>query len=95
MKWVDTVNALHQRQTEIETLFLRSDATCSSQSIRGQMPTDMLFNFGIQLYLTLTEGEHVNQYSLLGAASKDHLRGIATKGQGRLPQELFPDQSNT
>ena len=32
---IDTVNALHQRQTEIETLFSRSDMTFSSQSIRG------------------------------------------------------------
>ena len=64
----------------------------SSQSIRGQMLDAMSFNFDLQLYLTLTEEEHVNQYSLLEAASKDLLRGIATLVQGRLPQELFPDQ---
>ena len=52
----------------------------------------MSFSFDLQLYLTLTEEEHVNQYSLLEAAGKDLLRGIATLGQGRLPQELFPDQ---
>ena len=40
----------------------------------------------------LTEEQHVNQYRLLEAASKDILRGIATLAQGRLPQELFPDQ---
>ena len=51
----------------------------------------MAFNFDLQLYMTLTEEEHVNQYSLLEAACKDLLRGIATLGQGRLPQELFPD----
>ena len=42
--------------------------------------------------MTLTEEEYVNKYSLLEAASKDLLRGIATLGQGRLPKELFPDQ---
>ena len=89
---IDTVNTLHQRQTEIETLFSRSDMTFSSQSIRGHMLDAMSFNFDLQLYLTLTEREHVNQYSLLEAAGKDLLRGIATLGQGRLPQELFPDQ---
>ena len=89
---IDTVNALHQRQTEIETLFSRSDMTFSLQSIRGQMLGAMSFNFDLQLYLTLTEEEHVNQYSLLEAASKELLRGIATLGQGRLPQESFPDQ---
>ena len=52
----------------------------------------MSFNFDLQLYLTLTEEEHVNQYCLLEMASKDHPRGIATLGQGRLPQELFPDK---
>ena len=92
---IDTVKALHQRRTEIETLFSRTDMTFSSQSIRGQMLDAMSFNFDLQLYLTLTEEEHVNQYSLLEAASKDLLRGIATLGQGRLSQELFPDQSNT
>ena len=89
---IDTLNALHQRQTEIETLFSRSDMTFSSQSIRGQMLVAMSFNFDLQLYLTLTEEEHVNHYSLLEAASKDLLRGIATLGQDRLPQELFPNQ---
>ena len=30
---------------------------------------------------------------MLAASSMDLLRDIATLGQGRLPQELFPDQS--
>ena len=74
---INTINALHQRQTEIETLFSRSDMTFSSQYIRGQMLDVMSFNFYLQLYLTLIEDEHVNQYSLLKAASKDLLRGVA------------------
>ena len=82
----DTVNALLQRQTEMEALFSRSDMTFSSQSIRGQMQDAMSFNFDLQLYLTLTEEEHVNQYNLLEAAIKDLLRGIATMGQRRLPR---------
>ena len=82
---IGTINALHQRQTEIETHFSRNDMTFSSQSIRGKMLDAMSFNFDLQLYLTLTEEEHVNQYSLLVAASKGLLRGIATLGQGRLP----------
>ena len=53
----------------------------------------MSFNFDLQLYLTLTEEEHVNQYSLLEEASMDLLRGIATLGQSRLPRNysLFRD----
>ena len=88
----DSVNELHQRQTEIETLFSRSDMAFSLQSVRGQMLDAMSFNFDLQLYVTLTEEEHVNQHGLLETASKDLLRGTATLGQGRLPQELFPDQ---
>ena len=61
---IDTVNALHQRQTQIETLYSRDDMTFSSQSFRGQMLDAMLFNFDLQLYLTFTEEEHVNQYNL-------------------------------
>ena len=92
-KWdeaIDSVNALHQQQ--MEALFSRSDTTFSSQSVRGQILHVMSFNFDLQLYLTLTEEEHVNQYGLLETASKDLLRGIATLGQGKLPQELFPDE---
>ena len=89
---LNTVNALHQRQTEIKAPFSRSDMVYSSQSIRGQMLAAISFNFDLQLYLTLTEEEHVNQYSLLGTASKGLLRGFATLWQGRVPQELFPDQ---
>ena len=47
---IDTVNALHQRQTQIETLFSRSDMAFSSQSIRGQMLDAMSFKFDLQLY---------------------------------------------
>ena len=44
---IDTVNILHQRQTEIETLFSRSDMTFSLQSIRCQMLDAMSFNFDL------------------------------------------------
>ena len=89
---IDTVNAVHQRQTEIEALFSEIDMVFSSQSIRGQMLDAMSFNFDLQLYLIFTEEEHVNQYGLLETASKDLPRGIATLGSGRLPKELFPDK---
>ena len=89
---IDTVNALHQRQTEMKAIFSRSDMTFSSQSVRSQMLDAISFNFDLQLYLKLNEEEHVNQYDLLETASKDLLRGNATLGQGRLPHELFPDK---
>ena len=75
---IHTVDALHQRQTEMEALFSRNDMTSSSQSIRDQMLDVMSFNFDLQRYLTLTEEEHVNQYSLLEMANKHFLRAITT-----------------
>ena len=56
----------------------------SSQYIRDQMLDVMSFNFDLQLYLTLTEEEHVNQYGLLEIASKDLLESVAILGQSRL-----------
>ena len=50
------------------------------------------FSCDLQMYISLTEEEHVNQYHLLELTNKDLLTGIATLGQGRLPQELFPDK---
>ena len=70
---LDTVNTLHKRQIEIEMLFSRSDMAFSTQSIRGQMLDALSFNFDLQLYLTSTEAEHVNQYGLIEMASKDLL----------------------
>ena len=82
---IDAVNTLHLRLTEIKTLFSRSDMAFLLQSIRSQMLDAMSFNFNFQMYLTLTEEEHVNQYGLLETASKDLLRGTATLGWGAAP----------
>ena len=51
----------------------------------------MSFGFDLQMYMTITEVEHVNQYHLLELASKDSICGITTVEQGRLPHEFFPD----
>ena len=42
----------------------------------------MTFNFDLQMYLRLSEEEHVNQYEQLMQASEDLLKGIATLSQG-------------
>ena len=54
----------------------------SSQSIRGQILDAISFNFDLQLYLTLTEEGHVNQYSMLEMASKDLLERYCHSGTG-------------
>ncbi len=85
-KIIDTVNSLHAKQTELEKVF--------SSTNFGQAQTFLhavSFGFDLQMFLRLTEEEHVSQYNLLEVAAKDLMRGIATLGQGRLPQELFPE----
>ena len=55
-KVIDTVNSLHHHQTELESVFQST----------GLHPIDdvmeaMSFDFDPQMYMTLTEEEHVNQ----------------------------------
>ena len=47
---IDTLNALHQRQTEMEALFSRNNIKFSLQSIWGEVLDAMSFNFDLQLY---------------------------------------------
>ena len=87
-KVIDTLNSLHSHQTEFESVF---------ETTQTWMVNDVLeavcFSFDLQMYMFLTEEEHANQYHLLELVSKDLLRGLATLGKGRLPQELLPDTS--
>ena len=85
-KIIETVNALHAKQTELEKVFASTDFSQAKAFLHS-----ISFGFDLQMYMRLTEEEHVNQYNLLEVAAKDLMRGIATLGQGRLPQELFPD----
>ena len=83
---IKTVNSLHERQTDLEQYF--------TQKHYGQLRATLdwvSFSFNLHMYMKLTEEEHVNQYQLLEVAGKELLQGIATLGQGYLPQELFPD----
>ena len=85
-KVIQTVNSLHQRQTQLEEVFAKT------QSGRIDEVIDAIsFNFDLHLYMKLVEEEHVNQYQLLEKASRDLLKGITTLGQGKLPRELVSD----
>ena len=69
---INTVNSLHKKQTELERHLKHTF---------GQVVDIMdalTFNFELQMYLRLSEEEHVNQYKQLMQASKDLLKGIAT-----------------
>ena len=85
-KVIDTVNLLYSYQTELESVL---------KTTQTGMVNDVLeavsFSFDSKMYMALAEEEHANQYPLLELGSKDLLRRIATLGQDRLPQELFPD----
>ena len=85
-KVIQTVNSLHQRQTQLEEVFEKT------QSGRIDEVIDAIsFNFDLHLYMKLVEEEHVNRNQLLEKASHDLLKGIETLGQGKLPRELVSD----
>ena len=85
---INTVNSLHRKQIRLEKAFENAQLG----PVVNLMDA-ITFNFDLQMYLRLTEKEHVNQYEELTQASKDLLKGIATLlVQDRLPQELFPDR---
>lgn len=85
-KVIETVNSLHHRQTKLEKLF---EQTTFGHVV--DLVEAITFNFDLHLFMKIADEEHVQQYQLVEQASKELLRGIATLGQGRLPQELFPD----
>ena len=85
-KVIDTVNSLHQRQTQMEKIV--------SDTQFGQIADAMealTFNFDLQLFLKLAQEEHVTQYHLLERSARDLLGAVAILSQGQLPQVLFPD----
>ena len=51
----------------------------------------MKFGFDIQMYMKVSDDEHVKQLQVLEYSSKDVMRGITVLSQGRLPQEFFSD----
>ena len=85
-KVTDTVNSFCHHQTELELVF-QSTKLGHIDDVMEALSN----GFDQQMYIALTEEEHVNQYHLLELASKDLLHGITTLGQGRMPHELFPD----
>ena len=51
----------------------------------------MKFGFDLQMYMKVSDDEHVKQLQVLERSSKDVIRGITVLSQGRLPQEFFSD----
>ena len=79
---IDTVNAMHRRQMEFE----------KQASGRAFGDTEsMKFGFDLQMYVKVSDDEHVKQLQVLECSSKDVIRGITVLSQGRLLQEFFSD----
>ena len=83
---IDTVNGMHKRQTELEKQ--------ASGRVSGDTDTlveCMKFGFDLQMYMQVSDDEHVKQLQVLECSSKEVIRGITVLSQGRLPQEFFSD----
>ena len=83
---IDTVNAMHRQQTELER-----QASGRAFEDTGRLVESMKFGFDLQFYMKVSDDEHVKQLQVLECTSKEVIRGITVLSQGRLPQEFFLD----
>ena len=83
---IDTVNAMHRRQTELE-----KQASGRAFGDTDTLVESMKFGFDLQMYMKVSDDEHVKQLQVLECSSKEVIRGITVLSQGRLPQEFFSD----
>ena len=86
-KMINTLNALHDRQTELEKLITTKVFTETKHA------GDALdYSVELQLFLELAQEEHVTKYKEVYKAGKELLDAIVILSQRRLPRSLFPDQ---
>ena len=83
---IDTVNAMHRRQTELE-----KQASGRAFGDTDTLVESMKFGFDLEMYVKVSDYEHVKQLQILECSSKDVIRGITLLSQGRLPQVFFSD----
>ena len=84
---IDTLNSLHDRQTELEKLVTTKLFT------EVKHAGDALdYSVELQLFLELAKEEHVTKYKEVDKAGRELLDAIAILSQRRLPRSLFPDQ---
>ena len=86
-KVIDTLNLLHDRQTELEKLVTTKKFT-EVENIGDALDHSV----ELQLFLELAQEEHVTKYKEVYKAGKELLDAIAILSQRRLPRSLFPDQ---
>ena len=83
---VDSINALHARQTAYETMVHKKEF-----NVRNSTMSAMKYSFDLQMFLKNAKEEHVESYKDAVKAARDFLDGAAILAQGRLPRVLFSD----
>ena len=68
---IDTVNAMHTRQTELER-----KASGRAFGDTDTLVESMKFGFDLQFHMKVSGDEHVKQLQVLEHASKEVIRGI-------------------
>ena len=86
-KVIDTLNLLHDKQTELEKLVTTKMFT-EVENIGDALD----YSVELQLFSELAQEEHVTKYKEVYKAGKELLDAITILSQGRLPRSLFPDQ---
>ena len=84
---IDTLNSLHDRQTELEKLVTTKLFT----EVKHAGDT-LDYSVELQLFLELAKEEHVTKYKEVDKAGRELLDAIAILSQRRLLRSLFPDQ---
>ena len=83
---IDTINALHDRQTYYERAVRQRDFNFRKSDMDA-----VNYNFDTLMYLDNAREEHVVTYREAVKAARDFLDGIAIVTQGRLPRALISD----
>ena len=84
---IDTLNSLHDKQTELEKLVTTKLFT------EAKHAGDALdYSVELQLFLELAKEEHVTKNKEVDKAGRELLDAIAILSQRRLPRSLFAEQ---
>ena len=83
---INTINALHNRQSYYEWAVKQSEFNCRETDIDA-----VNYNFDTIMYLSNAREEYVVTYREVVEAARDLLDGIAIVTQGRLPRALISD----
>ena len=83
---INTINALHDRQTYFERAVKQKDFNFRKSDMDA-----VNYNFDVMMNIKNAREEHVVTYREAVKAARDFLDGIAIVTQGRLPRALISD----